>query len=70
MSTLPANHVTAYKKRVAFHFLDTVIAARSSVQLQGDYTITTQYLEKLRDEIKEEAEKALADISLMPMTWG
>ncbi len=70
LDILPANHITAYKMTAAYHFLDAMIVGRSSLSLDADYTLSTEFLQKLRDEIKEEADKAMAEISNTSLTWG
>lgn len=67
---IPANHFNTFRKMVAYYFVDTVIAARSALTLDTDYTLSTDYLEKRADELKEEFQKGLADIATVPMVWG
>lgn len=67
---VPFNHFGTYRKLVAFHFLEAVISARSAISVDSDYQVNTSYLEKVRDELKEEYKKELGDLAILPAVWG
>lgn len=67
---IPMNHLMVYAKMVALQFLSTIIAARSTIDFQGDYTLNMDAIQSRREELKEEVTVELSNLSMMPAAWG
>jgi len=70
MAFIPFNHFDIFTKLVSFEFLDIIIRARSSIELNGDFRINVNDIANRRDGFKEELRRDIPAISQMPIIWG
>ncbi|MDR0571273.1 MAG: hypothetical protein LBG48_00310 [Rickettsiales bacterium] len=55
---------------VGISFLERVSVSRSSIQLQADFDISVDFLNKKIDELKANLTDELARSTIVPMIWG
>jgi len=67
---IPANHLSLFRKMVALHFIQIVLASRTGVQLNADFSIDSTDLQAKRDRLQEELDKELGETAHFVATWG
>lgn len=67
---VPLNHLEAYAGFVSEYYLERTISARSNVQIYADYQLSTTFLERKLDEIKQKNEMAIMTIATPIILWG
>lgn len=68
LDTIPNRHITTFAKICAYHYLVTIVSARSSVQIESDFSIRTDFLESKISELKEELKEETSKFSF-PLLW-
>lgn len=69
-SFIEMSHFDIFSRLVMYEFLDIVIQARTSIELQGDFRINTTELMNRRQALQQSVAKDLSAISPIPMLWG
>lgn len=70
LELLPMVHFEVFKKIVALEFLEITLAGRSSVTLNGDFSLDITDITSKRDALKEELKEEIANMSISVGVWG
>lgn len=54
LNFIEQNRLSLFAKMCCLRYLDIIISSRSSIELQGDFTVNIQYLENRKNELREE----------------
>ena len=67
---LPMNHLSLFRRMVALQLIEIVIASRSAVQLNADFSIDVSDLQAKRDRLQEELDTEIPNTALFVAQWG
>lgn len=63
------NHLVMFKKMVALQFVETVLASRTPVSLDADFSIDASDLQSKRDRLQEQVDKELPELTDFVAQW-
>ena len=68
---IPPNHLVLFRKMVAIHFIEMILASRTAVNLSNaDFDVDSSDLRDKRDRLREEVDAQLPETALYVAQWG